>query len=146
MAACGRAELDRIRYEGSVETLSLSGDGDAVFTSGEMLAVWNLKDGSALWQKRGGFTDVTNPSTQPAELSRDGRLVARASATKKTTALAWMLRPNCATGRQANHLLGDNIEPRSALRRSRMEASRSSRAQITANYVTGVVLRADHLC
>src|SRR5208337_2456551 len=40
-------------------------------------AVWNLKDGSALWQKRGGFTDVTNPSTQPAELSRDGRFIAR---------------------------------------------------------------------
>jgi len=70
-------ELDRIGYEGSVKTLSISGDGAAVFTAGEALAVWNLKDGRARWQRGGGFTDVTNPVGQPAAMSRDGRFVAR---------------------------------------------------------------------
>jgi len=70
-------EMDRIRYEGSVKTLSVCGDGAAVFAAGEALAVWNLKDGRARWQKSGGFTDVTNPSGQPAAMSRDGRFMAR---------------------------------------------------------------------
>lgn len=63
-------EVDLIRHSARVSTLAITRDGRRLMVGGDRFGVWNLTDGSRLWDRPGWGGQV-------AAVSPDGRWVAR---------------------------------------------------------------------